>query len=165
VIDRQNGSMARRTSATLAEGAPVPESWASSPGRRRIMQANRSRDTAPELAIRRLLHRAGLRYRVDDRPLKDVRRRADIVFRPAKVAVFIDGCFWHGCPDHGNQPSTNTEYWGPKLARNVERDRETDGLLKAAGWLSIRVWEHEDPTHAARRIARAVSRRRAARCR
>ncbi|MCF8543160.1 MAG: very short patch repair endonuclease [Candidatus Nanopelagicales bacterium] len=126
------------------------------------MQANRSRDTGPELAIRRLLHRAGLRYRVDDRPLRDLRRRADIVFRPARVAVFIDGCFWHGCPEHGNQPATNTEYWAPKLLRNFERDRETDRLLEAAGWLPVRVWEHEDSSKAARRIARIVARRRMA---
>ena len=126
------------------------------------MQGNRSRDTAPELAIRRLLHAMGLRYRVATRPLAGVRRTADIVFGPAHVAVFVDGCFWHGCPEHSSVPKTNTDYWQPKLQRNAERDRETDRLLTASGWLAIRVWEHEDPGKAARRIARAVARRRPA---
>jgi DNA mismatch endonuclease (patch repair protein) len=135
-------------------------SWASSPGRRRIMQANRSRDTGPELALRRLLHAQGLRYRVAARPLKGVRRTADIVFGPARVAVFVDGCFWHSCPDHATNPQTNSRYWAPKLKRNVERDRETDELLAAAGWLPVRVWEHEDPEEAAKRIAETVEERR-----
>lgn len=124
------------------------------------MQANRSRDTTPELTLRRLIHADGLRYRVSARPLKDVRRTADLVFRPAKVAVFVDGCFWHCCPQHGTQPATNSDYWQPKLARNVERDRETDRLLAAAGWLSIRVWEHEDLVKAARRVVRTTRSRR-----
>lgn len=124
------------------------------------MQANRSRDTAPELAIRRILHAQGFRYRVAARPLKPVRRTADLVFRSARVAVFVDGCFWHRCPDHATDPQTNSNYWRPKLERNVERDRETDVLLANAGWLSVRVWEHEDPGKAARRIARIVTKRR-----
>ncbi|MHB1212688.1 MAG: very short patch repair endonuclease [Candidatus Nanopelagicales bacterium] len=137
------------------------DSWASSPERRRIMQAIRGRDTAPELALRRLLHARGLRYRVDSPPLPGVRRRADLVFGPARVAVFVDGCFWHRCPEHATEPRTNTDYWAPKLDRNVERDRETDALLTRAGWVSVRVWEHEDPAVAARRVARIVRRRRA----
>ena len=136
-------------------------SWASSPGRRRIMQGNRSRDTAPELAIRRLLHAQGLPYRVSARPIKNVRRTADLVFRIPRVAVFIDGCFWHRCPDHSTDPKTNSDYWKPKLERNFERDRETDRILRVEGWLSIRIWEHEDPVKAAARVARAVKRRRA----
>ncbi len=124
------------------------------------MQANRSRDTSPELALRRLLHAAGLRYRVSTRPLAEVRRTADLVFRPALVAVFVDGCFWHGCPDHGSSPKTNSDYWTPKLARNAERDRETDELLDKAGWISVRVWEHEDPHEAATRIEALVLDRR-----
>lgn len=102
----------------------------------------------------------GSRYRVAARPLKPVRRTADLVFRSAMVAVFVDGCFWHRCPDHGTDPQTNSDYWGPKLERNVERDRQTDALLTNAGWLSVRVWEHEDPIAAARRVARIVRRRR-----
>lgn len=126
------------------------------------MQANRSRDTSPELALRRLLHASGLRYRVSARPLAGVRRTADLVFRPARVAVFVDGCFWHGCPEHGTRPKTNSDYWAPKLERNVERDRETDELLADAGWMSVRVWEHEDAAEAAARIAGIVSDRRQA---
>ena len=126
------------------------------------MQANRSRDTTPEIEIRQYLHALGLRYRVDVRPVKEIRRRADIVFGPTKVAVFVDGCFWHRCPKHGSLPGTNVDYWLPKLERNVERDAETNSLLRAAGWRVIRVWEHQDPEVAARRIAREVLRRRTA---
>ncbi len=120
------------------------------------MQANRSRDTGPEIAIRQRLHARGLRYRVDARPLEGLRRRADVVFRLAMVAVFVDGCFWHCCPSHGTIPATNADYWIPKLARNVERDRDTDRILRAAGWTVVRVWEHQDPDASARRIERAV---------
>jgi DNA mismatch endonuclease (patch repair protein) len=135
-------------------------SWASSPARRRVMQANRSRDTQPELLLRSLLHARGLRFRVSVRPLPDLRRTADIVFRPARVAVFVDGCFWHGCPKHGSQPRANSDYWAPKLARNVERDAETNSALEAAGWEVIRVWEHDDADQAAQRIAGVVELRR-----
>lgn len=108
------------------------------------MQANRGRDTVPELAVRRLLHAAGLRYRIDFAPLGG-RRRADIVFTRKRIAVFIDGCYWHGCPEHATYPKRNSDYWLPKLARNIERDRETDDLLGGAGWTVLRYWEHEAP--------------------
>lgn len=124
------------------------------------MQGNRSRDTTPEIELRRLVHSSGLRYRVNARPLPSVRRTADMVFRPAKVAVFVDGCFWHRCPDHATDPKTNSDYWKPKLERNVERDRETDRLLAKSGWLSIRIWEHEDLSQAALQIAKTVRQRR-----
>ena len=124
------------------------------------MQSNRSRDTVPEMTLRRLLHARGLRYRVSAPPLRGVRRTADMVFGPAKVAVFVDGCFWHRCPVHGTSPKANSDYWLPKLERNVQRDRETDDLLRAAGWLSIRVWEHEDLESAAIHIAKVVFQRR-----
>ncbi|MDO8309008.1 MAG: very short patch repair endonuclease [Actinomycetota bacterium] len=145
---------------TLAPPTSQLDSWASTPGRRRIMQSIKSRDTEPEMALRRILHAMGLRYRVNRRPLPGVRRTADLVFSPAKVAVFMDGCFWHHCPDHAADPKTNSEYWKPKLERNVERDRETDSLLDSEGWLSVRVWEHEDPRAAAKRVARIVRQRR-----
>lgn len=128
------------------------------------MQRQRTRDTAPELALRRRLHRLGLRYRVDVAPLPAVRRRADIVFRPARVAVFVDGCFWHGCPDHGQRtPTANSAYWSGKVAGNQARDRDTDRRLAGAGWLALRVWEHEDPDQAAARVADYVRARRARR--
>jgi len=120
------------------------------------MRGNRRRDTAPELAIRRLLHAAGLRYRVDTRPLPDLNRRADLVFRRAKVAVFIDGCYWHGCPQHGTTAKTNADYWATKIGRNVTRDRETDLMLTKAGWQVVRLWEHEDPVDAARAVQEAL---------
>lgn len=125
------------------------------------MQANRSRDTRPEMALRRILHANGLRYRVAARPVRTVRRTADLVFGPAKVAVFVDGCFWHSCPMHATTPNRNSDFWVQKLQRNVERDRETDTLLTDADWLVIRVWEHEDPESAAARVSDIVCQRRA----
>lgn len=107
------------------------------------MLGNRRRDTVPELAVRRLLHAQGLRYRVDLAPLKGFRRRADVVFTRSRVAVFIDGCFWHGCGIHYRVPETNAGYWQPKIARNVERDAETTVSLIAAGWTVLRYWEHQ----------------------
>jgi DNA mismatch endonuclease, patch repair protein len=108
------------------------------------MRANRRTDTKPEMALRRALHRQGLRYRKDYRlDLDGARVRPDIAFTARRVAVFVDGCFWHACPVHGTKPAANTWYWGPKLARNVERDRAADAALAAAGWRVVRVWEHE----------------------
>ncbi|MGV0081739.1 very short patch repair endonuclease [Mycobacterium colombiense] len=144
----------------LSSVTRVTESWASSDATRRSMQSNRSRDTKPEIALRRLLHAAGLRYRVCARPVSDIRRTADIVFRPARVAVEVRGCFWHGCPDHYRQPAANRPYWEAKVARNIERDRATEAALRRAGWLVIVVWEHEDMHEAARRVAEAVTSRR-----
>ena len=125
------------------------------------MQRQRTRDTGPELALRRLLHARGLRYRVDSQPLPGLRRRADVVFGPAKIAVFVDGCFWHGCPDHGQRTTNaNQTYWADKVARNNTRDVETDEALTEAGWLSIRVWEHEDPEIVAEMVEAEVRQRR-----
>ncbi|MGW0335416.1 very short patch repair endonuclease [Streptomyces sp. NPDC003011] len=138
-----------------------PGSWASSAARRRNMQAIRSRDTKPEQLIRRLVHAQGLRYRVAARPLPDLRRTADLVFRPAKVAVFIDGCYWHGCPQHYVAPKTNQGYWSEKILRNMERDRDTDQKLTEAGWLVLRFWEHEASDACADIIAATVLTRRA----
>jgi DNA mismatch endonuclease (patch repair protein) len=138
------------------DGSLPTGSWASSSAARATMVANRSRDTGPELRLRRELHARGLRYRVAARPVPELRFTADIVFRPARVAVFVDGCFWHSCPDHGTKPTTNGAYWSHKLQRNRERDVQTDQLLSEAGWLVIRVWEHEDPLVAASRIVAVV---------
>lgn len=98
------------------------ESWASTPGTRLSMQSNRGRDTSPEMAVRRRLHALGLRFRVSIRPLPNIRRTADIVFTRRKVAVFIDGCFWHGCPEHYQAPVRNGDFWLQKRERNRERD-------------------------------------------
>ncbi|MFE7813206.1 very short patch repair endonuclease [Streptomyces sp. NPDC057433] len=139
---------------------PPAGSWASSAARRRNMQAIRSRDTTPERLIRRLVHAQGLRYRVATRPLPHLRRTADMVFRPTKVAVFIDGCYWHGCPEHYVAPKTNPGYWSDKVARNMARDRDTDQRLAEAGWTVLRFWEHEPSEQCATRIAAEVKRRR-----
>ncbi len=116
------------------------------------MQGNRRRDTKPELAVRREVHRMGLRYRVDFKPLPGLNRRADLVFTRARVAVFVDGCFWHGCPEHHSVAKANAQFWAEKVRRNRERDSETDRLLHAAGWIVLRAWEHTD----ARQVALAI---------
>ena len=123
------------------------------------MQSNRGRDTKPELALRSAVFALGLRYRVSARPISDFRRTADLVFTRAKVAVFLDGCFWHGCPNHHTVAATNATFWAAKVRRNRERDRETDQRLKESGWVSIRIWEHEEPTHAALRVRDIVEAR------
>lgn len=132
----------------------------SSPAVRRRMQLQRSRDTVPELALRRLLHAQGLRYRVHRTPVAGLRRVADIVFGPARTVVEVRGCFWHACPEHGTRPRSNAEWWAAKLERTRRRGAETEALLRNAGWHVIVVWEHEDPVVAAERIAAVVRVRR-----
>jgi DNA mismatch endonuclease, patch repair protein len=121
------------------------------------MLGNRSRNTKPELALRKALHRLGLRYRAGIRPVPSVRRTADVVFTRAKVAVFVDGCFWHGCPAHYVASASNTQYWDTKIQHNQERDRETDELLGAAGWRVVRIWEHDSPEAAAIAVKQIVN--------
>lgn len=125
------------------------------------MQANRRTDTAPEIALRSALHRQGLRFR-KDLLLASVegRPRPDIVFPRAKVAVFMDGCFWHSCPTHGRPPATNLDYWQPKFQANVRRDRANDTALRDAGWTVVRVWEHESPDEAVDAVLHALGRAR-----
>jgi len=120
------------------------------------MQMTRRRDTAAELAIRQILHASGLRYRVDREVLAGMRRRADLVFVMSRVAVFVDGCFWHSCPRHKTFPKANAAWWADKLARNRRRDAHTNRRLRRAGWHVERVWEHEMPAAAAARISRVV---------
>lgn len=145
--------MREPTDKARGQPPPHPRSAADSARMRRVPQ----RDTAAELALRRELHRRGLRYRVDTRALVTLRRRADIVFSRAHIAVFVDGCFWHGCPLHMTWPEANGQWWRDKIERNRARDRETDKALRAAGWQVIRVWEHESQTAAADRVERAVT--------
>ncbi len=122
------------------------------------MRSQKQRDTKPELALRSALHRLGLRFRVDLAPLPKMRRRADVVFTKARVAVYVDGCFWHGCPIHGTWPKSNVQWWREKIERNKERDTDTDRALHEAGWTVIRVWEHEEAGAAAERVATALRR-------
>lgn len=126
----------------------------------RKMSSLARRDTAPEIALRRALFGRGLRYRVQLAMPGNRRRRIDIAFTRAKIAVFVDGCFWHGCPEHGTRPMTNREWWDWKIQRNRDRDTDTNHLLVEQGWRVIRVWEHEDPREAAAAIAFAVRDRR-----
>lgn len=127
-------------------------------GRSRNMRANRRSNTKPEVALRSALHRLGYRYRKDHRldlP-SGVRVRPDIVFTRRKIAIFVDGCFWHVCPEHGRQPGRNEWYWSPKLRRNVERDRRADAALTESGWQVIRIWEHEPVPDAVAKVQLAL---------
>ncbi|MDX2606313.1 very short patch repair endonuclease [Streptomyces caniscabiei] len=126
------------------------------------MSRQASKDTAAELAVRRLLHAGGLRYRVEYPVPGMARRRIDVAFTSVRLAVLIDGCFWHGCPEHATQPKSNAEWWRQKLDRNMARDAETTAHLAAAGWEVLRFWEHEAPEAVAVSIASAVQRRRTA---
>ncbi|SCG69885.1 very short patch repair endonuclease [Micromonospora inositola] len=132
-------------------------SWASSIGVRKSMQANTGRDTKPELALRRAVHALGLRYYVNRRPIKAVRRTADLLFPKLKLAVFLDGCFWHGCPEHHTVAKTNAPFWAEKVATNRRRDADTNERLAAQGWTVIRIWEHEPVAEAAARIAETIT--------
>lgn len=123
---------------------------------RRRMQRQARRDTDLELRIRRELHRLGLRYRVDYRLERSLRCRGDIVFTRRKMVVFVDGCFWHSCPEHATAPVNNAEWWQEKLTANIERDQRNTRALEAAGWTVIRVWEHEDANSAVTRIRAAI---------
>src|SRR4051794_3885443 len=117
------------------------------------MKANRARDSSPEVIIRSLLHGMGLRFRKHYRPVPGLRCEADAAFPRAKVAVFVDGCFWHGCPEHGRREhAINGEYWPAKIEGNRARDADTDERLRAAEWRVVRVWEHADLISAAREI-------------
>ena len=120
------------------------------------MSTLRTRDTEPELALRRELHRRGLRYRVS---VTDLPGRPDIALTRAKIAVFVDGCFWHSCTRHAVAPKSNARWWRDKLQSNVDRDRRNDSALRSIGWLVIRVWEHEDPREAATTIEQSWNRR------
>ncbi|MEU4518355.1 very short patch repair endonuclease [Amycolatopsis sp. NPDC024027] len=124
------------------------------------MSKQKSRNTGIEMALRKALHSAGFRYRVHRRPVKGVRREADLVFGPARVAVFVDGCFWHGCPEHATWPKNNAEFWREKIETNRRRDADTDARLDDAGWLAVRIWEHESVEVATDRVITAVRERR-----
>jgi DNA mismatch endonuclease (patch repair protein) len=126
------------------------------------MLANRGCDTGPELALRRAVHARGLRFFVNRRPVKNLRRTADIVFPTARVAVFVDGCFWHGCPLHHTVAKTNAEFWRAKVEGNRRRDKETDQMLLVRGWTVIRIWEHVAPDEACDLVVASVAAAKAA---
>ncbi|MEU9939583.1 very short patch repair endonuclease [Streptomyces lavendulae] len=133
------------------------EKLATTAGVRARMSRQKSRDTSVELSLRKALHARGARYRIHQRPVKGVRREADIVFGPARVAVFVDGCFWHGCPVHATWPKNNADFWREKIEGNRQRDVDTDDRFAEAGWLALRVWEHENVEEAVERVLDAVT--------
>lgn len=147
--------VSRKKDSSKRLGPALKRPPASSPHVRHRMRATRRRDTPGELALRSALRAYGLRYRVDAK-LPGTRRRADVAFVSAKVAVFVDGCFWHGCPEHGTWPKTNADWWREKIKANRRRDRDTDHMLKAQGWTVLRFWEHTEPLVAARRVAKVL---------
>ena len=151
--------------AKEAVSASTYTPWASTPAARLVMQGNRKRDTRPELAVRQATHALGLRYLVARRPLRGCPWTADLVFPRLRLAVFVDGCYWHGCAQHFKPPRTNAGYWGPKVERNRSRDVRVGADLREAGWTVLRLWEHEPPTSAAERIAAAVAEARAGQAR
>ncbi|MFJ2226830.1 very short patch repair endonuclease [Streptomyces halstedii] len=135
----------------------------SSPSVSARMSRQARRDTAPEVAVRKLLHASGYRYRLNERVPHMSRRTIDIAFTRAKVAVFLDGCFWHGCPDHATRPKSNAEWWRQKLDKNMARDAETTAHLVSEGWTVLRFWEHQPPAQVAEVVAEAVDRERSSR--
>jgi DNA mismatch endonuclease, patch repair protein len=139
---------------------PVADSWATSPSVRAVMRGNRGRDTQPELRLRSLVHSRGYRYQVNAPPVPALRRRADMVFPTERVAVFVDGCFWHGCREHHRPATKNSSFWRDKIEGNKRRDAETNEALELAGWAVVRVWEHEDVAEACERVTQAVAKRR-----
>jgi DNA mismatch endonuclease, patch repair protein len=157
--------MSRRRSVTSAEstGKPRPSGMTDYPhpstaAASAVMRANRKTNTKPELAVRRLLHARGYRYRVNYRIKTDVVIvRPDIVFTKRRLAVFIDGCFWHNCPQHGNRPNANQVYWSAKLDRNKQRDILVSEGLEESGWEVLRIWEHVPPVAACEMIITALS--------
>ena len=146
------------TPTDMPDGEPLLPSPPVTPAVRRNMQANRGRDTQPELLLRSILHAQGLRFRVCQPLPFDRRRRADITFTRVGLYVFVDGCFWHGCPDHFVEPKTRKDFWLAKIRGNQLRDLDTETQLRAEGFTVLRFWEHEDPSVVASQIE-AVYRR------
>jgi len=130
----------------------------SSPAARNRMKAVRHSGTKAELMLRDALDQLGLTYEVDARPVPESTRKADILFRNERIAVFVDGCFWHGCPVHGTQAKANAEFWNKKIEANHRRDEDTNRFLQTKGWVVIRVWEHENANEAASKIAQTLTR-------
>ncbi|ASK34555.1 very short patch repair endonuclease [Alcanivorax sp. N3-2A] len=123
----------------------------------RRMGRVRQKGTDAEMALRREMHRIGLRYRIDYQVLRKPRRIADVAFPGRKIAVFVDGCFWHGCPEHATWPKRNAEFWQQKIERNRRRDMDTNDRLRSIGWTVLRFWSHESPIESARAVAHAVA--------
>lgn len=148
----------RSSSIDLAPSRPLSYPEPSTAAATKVMRANRKTDTKPELFLRSELHRRGLRFRKHFAHAIDGRRIVvDIVFPRIRLAVFVDGCFWHSCPEHGTVPMSNAWYWTPKLQRNVQRDHETTSRLRSAGWTVLRLWEHTPASDAADLVELAIA--------
>lgn len=156
VLGKENGARLHPAPKPIKPAAMVPAPPATDKKTQNRMKQQAKRDTKPEILLRQALTRLGLRYRVELAPAEGVRTKADIVFPGAKIAVFVHGCFWHGCPEHQRPTKSNTKWWAEKIAVNRARDEETRTALEAAGWTVERVWEHEDPGFAAERIAAII---------
>lgn len=148
---------AARASGQVIDEELPSQSSASSVSVRAVMAANKGKDTKPEKLLRSALHRKGLRYRVGVRPVSDLRRTADVVFPKARIAVFVDGCFWHGCPEHHRPAKQRDRFWREKIQGNRDRDAATNLALREAGWTVVRFWEHDDVEEAAERIWEIVA--------
>jgi DNA mismatch endonuclease, patch repair protein len=136
----------------------------SSPETSRRMANVRQTGTDPEVALRRELYRRGLRYRVNYEVMKKPRRVADVAFPWLKIAIFIDGCYWHGCPEHATWPKQNAEFWRQKIETNRLRDADTNSRLLDVGWTVLRFWEHQSPIECAETIAQKIATTRAKQC-
>ncbi|MBU9269267.1 very short patch repair endonuclease [Burkholderia gladioli] len=135
----------------------MPRVQSSSPEASRRMAKVRQKGTSAEIALRRELYRRGLRYRVDFEVLKKPRRVADIAFPGLMIAIFVDGCFWHGCPEHATWPKQNSDFWRQKIETNRARDTDTNERLRNVGWTVLRFWEHEPPSEAADIVVQTVA--------
>jgi DNA mismatch endonuclease (patch repair protein) len=142
---------------TSASTAKQPTLKAMDEATSRRMARTRGRDNGIERALRSALHRKGIRFRLHY-PVPSVPRRSiDIALPARRVAIFVDGCFWHGCREHGTWPTRNAQFWREKIEANTRRDQSTDKALKNAGWCVVRVWEHDDADEAVRRIIQVIS--------
>lgn len=135
----------------------MPRVVSSSPSASRRMANVRQKGTDAEVALRQEMHRVGLRYRIDYEVLRNPRRVADMAFPGRKIAIFVDGCFWHGCPEHATWPKQNADFWRQKIEANRQRDSDTNERLRSLGWTVLRFWSHESPAEAARTIAHMVA--------
>lgn len=135
----------------------MPQLLPSLPEVSRRMAKVRQKGTDAEVALRRAMHRIGLRYRIDYEVLRKPRRVADIAFPGRKIAIFVDGCFWHGCPEHATWPKRNADFWRQKIEANRQRDTDTNERLRSIGWTVLRFWSHESPAEAAKAVERMVA--------
>jgi DNA mismatch endonuclease, patch repair protein len=141
----------------MTKELPIPRVQSSSPETSRRMAKVRQKGTDAEIALRRELYRMGLRYRIDYEVMKKPRRVADVAFPGLRIAIFVDGCFWHGCPEHASWPKQNADFWRQKIEANRRRDADTSSRLRDLGWTVLGFWEHESPTYAAESVGRTVA--------